>query len=197
MKKVIFVFTLTISLLSLATGCRAGGNLSAEQAVMNMLIAHPGEGVAIDPGSFEVLQTQVFEGSTYVLLAYQRMWKENDEQCLGMYEAKSQLITGWVAGSGGGICTERKLGQGEDNLPMHLSSLTFNRADQKKPDASYAIGKVNDPQIVKVQVVWKDGLAQEAKVIRNSFAVIRSGKAELKSADGLDAGNLARYTIKY
>ncbi len=112
-----------------------------------------------------------------------------------MTETHYGPLTGWIAGSGVGSCTERGNETTDASDPLHLSGGTQSRADQKKPPISHVLGRVNDPAIVKVRVVWKDGQSQEAQVVSSSFVVIRAGGVEMKSAEGLNAENAVVYMI--
>lgn len=190
------LFYLTAAILSLLflAGCQGAGSASAGQAAAQSIIKNPPAGAAIDPGSIEVLQSQEFEDSTYVLVSYQRIWNDRNEKCVAMYETHRDVITGWTAGSGAGSCTERKDLENASG-PMHLSGGTHFRKDQNKPDISHVLGRTNTPDIVKVRIVWKDGQSQEARVVNNSFFAIRTGKVELKTAEGFNEKGTKVYEL--
>jgi hypothetical protein len=182
----------------LFTACQAAGSPSAGQAAAETLLAHPGEGVVVDPDSIAVVQTHALEPSTFVVLAYQRMWNERDEQCLVLYETHYQMFAGWSSSGGAGMCSERKTtGENTGNQPLHVSSGMTNRSGQNQPDFSYVLGKINDPRITKVMVTWDDGQAQEAQVANNTFAAVRTGRVEMKGTDGLNSGNAVIYSAPH
>ncbi len=51
------------------------------------------------------------------------------------------------------------------------------------------LGKINDPAITKVRVTWQDGQSQEAEVIKGSFIALRTGRVEIKTAQGISFKN--------
>jgi hypothetical protein len=192
-KTKLFFITAVLTLLLLA-GCQGTGSATAGEAAAQSVIKNPPPGAAVDPGSIQVLQNQVFENSTFVVLSYNRIWNDRNERCVAMYETHRNLLTGWAAGSGAGSCTERNNSE-ETSDPMHLSGGTLFRKDQNKPDISHVLGRTSGPEIVKVRLVWKDGQSQEAQVINNSFFAIRTGKVELKTAEGLNENGTKVYEI--
>ncbi len=195
MKNSSFISGIAALILLLLTGCQGTGSASAEQAAALQFVKNPPAGAVIDPGSIEVLQSQPFEGSTYVVLSYERMWNNRDEACLMMTETHHEPLFGWIAGSGAGACAERGSETTNASDPLHLSGGIHSRADQKRPPISHVLGRVNDPAIVKVRVVWKDGQSQEAQVVGSSFVIIRAGGVGMKSAEGLNSENTVVYTI--
>jgi hypothetical protein len=198
MKRTFITFAVSILTLSFFTACQAAGKPSAEQAAADMILAHPGEGVVVDPNSITGVQTQALDASTYVVITYQRMWNDRDELCLVLYETSYQMFTGWSSNGGGGMCSERETaGEEAVQQPLHVSTGMTNRSDQNKPDFSYVLGKIYDPQIKTVMVKWKDGQAQEAQVVDNTFTAIRSGRVEMKNTEGMNAGNTVIYTVTH
>ncbi len=76
--RAIFFSDLSLLILLLLTACQGTGSASAEQAAVQQIVKHPAAGEVIDPGSIEVVQSQSFEGSNYVVLSYERMWNNRD-----------------------------------------------------------------------------------------------------------------------
>ncbi len=193
----VYLYWIMIALpILLLVGCQGSGSASTDEAVTQQILKQPPAGAVIDPASIEVLQTQAFEGSQYVVVSYQRMWNNRDETCLAMLETHYEFLTGWIAGSGGGACTERDRKSTNAGDPIHLSGGTQMRADQKKPDISHVLGKVNDPVITKVRVTWRDGQSQEAEVIKGSFIALRTGRAEISTAQGISSENDVVYELR-
>lgn len=189
------LFVLVGLILLLLAGCQGRGSASADQAAVQQILRSPAAGAVVDPTSFQVLQTQTFEGSSYVVLAYNRTWNNRDESCLAMHETHYELLTGWVAGSGAGACSDRRVDSQVVKDPIHLSGGTQIRKDQRKPDISHVLGTINDPAITRVRITWQDGQSQEAEVIKGSFLAIRTGKLELKTAEGFNQDNAVVYVL--
>lgn len=185
MERKITLFIIALFALLPIAGCQGGGSASAEQAAVKQIIERVAidSDEVIDPSTVEVLQSQVFEENTYVVLSYQRIWNQQDQKCLSMMETHFELLRGWVAGSGGGACSDRDPDNGLPDLPIHASSAIHSRKDQNKPDISTVLARINDPQIHAVRIVWEDGQFQDAQVVKGSVFAIRSGHENLISID--------------
>ncbi len=191
-----FIIAFIFALL-LLTGCQRAGESSAERAATQQIIRHPADGEILNPNTIEVLQTQVFEEDTFVVVSYQRNWNSRDEDCLMLVETHHELINGWVSGGGSGTCTETEVGVVKSANPMHLSGGTRFRGDQNKTDISHVMVRVNDPAIVRVSITWDDGQMQEGQVVKGIFVAMRAGKEEVKTAAGLNEQNELVYTAQH
>jgi hypothetical protein len=192
-----FYFRIVMLTLFLLAGCQGRGSASADQAAVQQILRSPANGAVVDPTSFKVLQTQAFESSSYIVLSYNRTWNNRDETCLAMHETHYELLTGWVAGSGAGACSDRRAEGQAVKDPMHLSGGTQIRKDQQKSDLSHVLGAANDPAITRVRITWQDGQMQEAKVVNGSFLAMRTGKVELKTAEGFNQENALVYVVAH
>lgn len=179
-------------LASLLAGCGGVGG-SAEKAAADYVINMKSDEAVNDPRSIEILQTQSFEDSTYVVLSYRRKYAGNDETCLVLYETHRELFRGWVSTGGGGACATQEDEAAADVL--RFSGGTSFRREQNKPPVSHALGKVSDPAIVKVDITWEDGQVQQAQVVNNSVLAMRTGEAQVRNAVGLDQEDEVIFTF--
>ncbi len=184
----IFAWITALSLLMMA-GCQGISSLSADEAAKRQILNRPAVGEVIDPASITALQRQTFEGSTYGVLSYKSVWDGQRQDCLRMIGMRPDLLAGWKLVSSTGSCIQIGTGTANTDQLLEIFSGTDSRADQKKPDISRAFGKVNDNAIVKVRIVWQDGQSQEVQVVNSSYIAIRTGKAQLKTAEGFDSEN--------
>ncbi len=189
-KQTLIPLLLLSLVLALLAGCQDRGEVSPEDAAALQLIRMEQPDVVIDPNSIDFLQSQELDGRVYVLYTYNRNWNGRNQQCLAVTDTYQNLFSGWFAENGSASCPERDLEGVQATGVIDTFGGTFFHQGKQDMEHTFASGRVNQPEIVRVRVAWDDGLAQEAAVEQGAFLAIRSGEASIKAAVGLnEAGN--------
>lgn len=177
---ILLLFTL---LLSACAVNNSMWSFTPEQAVSQSISRANRPGVVVDPSSIKVLQRVNVGGKTFVVLTSSQRVEGRVEQCTWLYEVRQSAFGSWESGSGGGGCSEQVAGNEAQPLEVGGGSQSDGSTD---PGVCYAYGQVNQKDIVKVRVTWKDQMVQEVPVVNASYVSIRAGNIGFDRIEGLN-----------
>ncbi len=82
-------------------------------------------------------------------------------------------------------------GQPEPERPVESGGGQTGSSEPSDPGYSFAFGKVNQPDIIKIRVTWIDGKQAEASLVNSSYLFVRAGQGADHKVEGLnDQGNI-------
>lgn len=171
-----------------AAGCSGLLNFSPERAAVQEILSGNSFGMQAQTDTVQVLQSKALEGTKFVQVAFQAVDEQGRQQeCLFVYETRKTPV-GFVAGSGGGGCGPVNP---PDEAPIGVGVGSSGGAGVVYTEAD---GFVYQPEIVSLEVIWKDGQTQTVEVVNGAYLALRSGRQELNQIKALDADGQVVYT---
>lgn len=181
-----------ILLAGLLTGCQ-GIAFSPESAVQQeVLHRNSMHEFQIDPTTYQQHQTIELDDISIVLVSFQgNRLNSGRESCLFLYETFRSL-GGWVAGSGGGGCSNEK--PDPENRPISVGMNRSGGRDRNDPGTSVISGQIYHEDITAVKITWADGQAQDASVANQTFLAARKGNFDFQKIEAADSQGLILFT---
>jgi hypothetical protein len=162
-------------------------NFTPERAAVQEALNFGEPNLPVDPDSIQVLQTQVQEERSLMLVTFQRgRGMAMPDECLAVYEARRYAL-GWSVSGGGTGCGP----VGGSGAPLDVGS---GAKSSPESSSSHAMGFVRDPSITSVEVTWDDGQVQKVPVVNGSYLAWREGLATPAQVLGLDSQDQVIYT---
>lgn len=181
---------LLLFLLWVLSACSAlpGASTPADAALQDMerQAARGGEGQLV-ADSTRVRQSVPVEQAVYVMITYQRLIENRQEDCRMTYLTTRRLLQWMVRGAGGGCEGFLTSGTTPEVPPALSISGGITSGSTLGSSYSEVDGLVNHSDITHVRVTWNDGLVQTAAVVDQSYLVGRTGEQTYQTVEGLNA----------
>lgn len=180
----------------LLVGCQPHGAASPEEAAAGYIISRA-QGLLVDPQTVQIAQKQNIDIYTFVVVAYQRQLSDGGkESCKAVVYTYREGITRWMSRGDTTICINPQALPGQVVEPMAVMGSTLHGLDGKRPDLSFVLGMVHQPEIVQASVRWADGQLYNAAVVNGTFLAVREGEVTVDWTVGLDAAGATVFTVQ-
>lgn len=188
--------TISIFLFLLLSACGNVG-LSPEAAATKMLLEESTKGMQVYDETLEVRQIlRVEDDQSIVAITFAGTRPEMGAVTLTCFYTYQTLKkgAGWVAANGGGTCQEN---QPEQQQIADIEVMVSHYSSQRPGEPGYTqiYGSVNNPDIVKVQVIWDDNVTTEVDVVDATMLTLRKTQLMAKTVDGLNDQDQVIYTV--
>lgn len=184
---------ISIFLLWLLTACGTVG-LSPETAATKMLLDETTNGMQVNEETLEVRQTLKMEdGQAIVVITFEGTRPEiGMVNCFYTYQTL-QRMTGWVAANGGGFCKENQPERQISDMEITMGHYSGQRPGE--PGYTQVYGSINNPDIVKAQVIWDDNVTTDVDVVDATVLTLRTTQRMAKTVEGLNGQDQVIYTV--
>lgn len=187
--------TISIFLFLLLSACCNVG-LSPEAAATKMLLEESTKGMQVYDETLEVRQILMVEDDqSIVAITFAGTRPEMGAVTLTCFYTYQTLKkgAGWVAANGGGTCQEN---QPEQQQIADIEVMVSHYSGQRPGETGYTqiYGSVNNPNIVKVQVIWDDNVVTEMDVVDATMLTLRKTQLMAKTVEGINEQGQVVYT---
>jgi len=167
--------------------------LSPEDAATKMLLEETANGMQVNNETLAVRQTLIVEdGQSIVAITFEGTRPEMGMvKCFYTYQTL-QKMTGWVAANGGGFCKEKQPERQISDLEVMVAHYSGQRPGE--PGYTQIYGNINNPDIVKIQVIWDDNVVTEMDVVNATMLTLRNTQLMAKTVEGLNKQGQVIYT---